>query len=510
MTKRIIQKSLNRVEGDLELKIEVDGNTITDAWVIGTMYRGFEQLLRDRDPMDALVITPRICGICGTAHLYSAVTALEKILNCQIGINGTRTRNICLMTEEIQSDLRHALLMFTVDFCNSIYKDNKYYEEVRAAFEPMKGTYYIETIQHTKKILEIVAMIGGQWPHSSYMVPGGVTFAPTERIFINALSIVDSFIGWVEKSIYGCSLERWLSVRNMTHLQEWLNEKKEHKTGALGLFTRFGRSIELHKEGKGSGNLLSYGNYFDPVEWQPPFESKSRYRPAGFYNAETKTIESFDESQIQEHTAYSWYSDAGSGLHPFKGETIPEYSKDSKKYSWAKAPRYRGKVVEVGALAELVMSGDPLITDMFLKEGSNAWSRQFARFHRPALSLLKLREDIKKVLGDFNESFYFRPPEFTDGEGSGLIHAARGGLGHWVKVEKGKIAHYQIITPTAWNASPRDSDGIRGHWEETFIGTTLKDPDNPMELNHIVRSHDACLVCTVHFHDTGKKIQYGI
>ena len=97
-----------------------------------------------------------------------------------------------------------------------------------------------------------------------------------------------------------------------------------------------------------------------------------------------------------------------------------------------------------------------------------------------------------------------------DGEGAGLIHAARGSLGHWLKVKNGKISKYQIITPTAWNASPRDSEGVRGHWEESFIGTQLSDPENPMELNHIVRSHDACLVCTVHFHDTGKKITYGI
>ncbi len=510
MAKKIIQKSLNRVEGDLELKIEVEGNIITDSWVIGTMYRGFEQILKGRDPMDSLVITPRICGICGTAHLYSAVTALEKILQCKIGINGIRTRNICLMSEEIQSDIRHALLMFTVDFCNSYHKENKHYNEALVAFEPMKGKYYIEAIQNTKKILEIVAMIGGQWPHSSYMVPGGVTFSPNEKIFITALSIIDSFIRWAEESIYGCSLERWLAVKSLADLQAWINEKKSHKTSAVGLFIRMGRSIGLHKLGKGSGNLLSYGNYFDPLTWHPPFTSNNRYRPAGFYNKETKSIEPFDEQYILEHSAYSWYADTGKGLHPFKGETIPEYNTDSKKYSWAKAPRYKDQVTEVGALAELVMSSDPLITDLFQNEGSNAWSRQFARFHRPAVSLLKLREEIKQVLSDFNESFYFKPGELVDGDGYGLIHAARGSLGHWLKVRNGKISQYQIITPTAWNASPRDSNGIRGHWEESFIGTELKDPENPMELNHIVRSHDACLVCTVHFHETGKRITYGI
>lgn len=80
-----------------------------------------------------------------------------------------------------------------------------------------------------------------------------------------------------------------------------------------------------------------------------------------------------------------------------------------------------------------------------------------------------------------------------------MINAARGSLGHWVKIRDGTIENYQVITPTTWNGSPRDAAGRRGHWEESFIGLELKDLENPVELYHVVRSHDACLVCTVHF-----------
>ena len=89
-------------------------------------------------------------------------------------------------------------------------------------------------------------------------------------------------------------------------------------------------------------------------------------------------------------------------------------------------------------------------------------------------------------------------PEIVDGEGCGLLQAARGALGHWVKIAGGVIEHYQIITPTAWNGSPRDSNDRRGPWEEALIGTRVRDVENPVELGHVVRSFDPCLVCTVH------------
>jgi hydrogenase large subunit len=78
------------------------------------------------------------------------------------------------------------------------------------------------------------------------------------------------------------------------------------------------------------------------------------------------------------------------------------------------------------------------------------------------------------------------------------VEAARGALGHWVKVAGGRITHYQIITPTTWNASPRDGDGVRGPWEQALVGTPVRDPDNPVELGHVVRSYDPCMVCCVH------------
>src|SRR5262249_45816935 len=155
-----------------------------------------------------------------------------------------------------------------------------------------------------------------------------------------------------------------------------------------------------------------------------------------------------------------------------------------------KAPRYDDRVVQLGPLADLVIAGDPLLASFFKSEGPNTWLRQFARFHRPVLVLRAMRKTVRELIERLGEPTHIKSEARWNGDGYGLINAARGSLGHWVRVRDGKIANYQVITPTTWNGSPRDSAGRRGHWEESFIGLEIKDVDNPVELHHVVRSHD--------------------
>lgn len=508
--KKLITLEMNRVEGDLELKLEIEDNKVTNAWTVGTMYRGFEQILIGRDMMDSLVVTPRVCGICGTAHLYSAVTAIETALQAPVAKNGIRVRNICLLSEEIQSDARHALLMFTLDFCNEKYKDHPLYPKMLEAFEVLKGKYYRSAIQYTKKILEIVAIFGGQWPHSSFMVPGGVTSMGNRRNLVKSLSIAASYRQWYENEILGCSFERWLENKTPADVEKWLQESEKHANSAIGLFLRFGQDIGLSELGKGNGNMISYGVYFDPEEWKPPYKEQKTLRKGGFYNATTKQIEPLDHLKIAEHVKHSWFVDYEGGAHPWIGQTIPNYETQGEKYSWAKAPRYNGHVLETGCLPELFMDGDPLLQSYYQEQGANVFTRQLARFHRPVRSLMMLNKILLEVDTHFAEPFFIAAPKTGDGEGWGMVQAARGSLGHWAKFENGKIAQYQIITPTAWNASPRDTNGELGHWERSLIGTKFTSEQNPVELGHVIRSHDACLVCTVHFLKTDKKIRYHV
>ena len=507
MVKQTIRMDMNRVEGDLQIEIAVDGNTVTDAWCTGTMYRGFEQILVGRHPNDALVITPRICGICSTSQLYAATSALEMAGQISIAPNGTRIRNLCLMAEAVMSDARHTFLMFTPDFCNPAYHDHALRNAVHDAFEPpFRGHFAQQAVEYSKRILGIVISFGGQWPHSTYMVPGGVTCSFDARTCAHCTEIVDAYVAWYESTVLGCSSERWLAIQSADNFEAWLDEAPTHQASGVGLFTRFGRSIGLHETGKGTQNLLSAGCYHDPDLWQPPFDNPHCLFPGGFYNSATGQIERFDHECIAEHVRHSWFEDHGGGRHPWQTHTTPAYtSDDDDRYSFAKAPRYNDQVAQLGPLADFVLGGDPLITSLFEREGANTWLRQFVRLHRPVVLLDHMRRTIAKLERHIGDSTFIKADLPTEGRGVGLINAARGTLGHWVTLEAGKIAGYQIVTPTTWNGSPRDAAGRRGHWEESFIGLEVKDIDNPIELCHVVRSHDACLVCTVHFTGTHQR-----
>jgi hydrogenase large subunit len=487
---------LNRVEGDLEIQVEVDNELVSEVRSTGTMYRGFEKILVGRSALDGLVITPRICGICSTGHLAAASQALDMIADVVPPPDAVRMRNMALMTEQNQSDMRHTFLMFAADFVNPIYKDCALFQEAVRRYEPFKGETVIEVIKETKKLLEIIAIIGGQWPHSAYMVPGGIASTPTAGDLLQCKLLLRQYRHWYEQRILGCALERWLNVQSDSDLGAWLAESEAHQESDLGFYIRFAREIGLDKIGRGHGNFLSYGSLELPEDTQVSgLHNGSHLIPAGF--AHGTQVCKFDQQQIAEHVAYSWFVDYEGGRHPFDGETRPYATgQEGQKYSWAKAPRYDDLPAETGPLAEMIIAQNPLFTDLVNQGGPTVYVRQLARLVRPAQIIPVMESWLSETTG--GEQFYISPGEIVEGEGFGLIHATRGALGHWVRVDDGAIKHYQIITPTAWNASPRDSNGVRGPWEESLIGTAIKDIDNPVELGHVVRSYDACLVCTVH------------
>ena len=404
MAKQTLSIDLNRVEGDLEFELDVEDGIVVDARCKGIMYRGFEQLLLDRSPTDAMVLTPRVCGICGTAHMYCAVLALESMWQVNVPPNATRIRNLCLMAENLQSDLRQSFLMFTPDFCNPKYAEQAMYPDLMRAFEPFKGKIHRGILEQTKKILEIVAIWGGQWPHSSYMVPGGVTTGPSIRRIIDSSEIVEKQIQYFESDIIGCSIDQWQSLETAQQLFDWAEENPAQANSAMGLFIRFSRHIGLHKIGAGSENMICYGGYHDPQSWQVPYDKAEHLLPAGYFDVDSGKVEAFDQSHIAEHVKYSWYRNYDGGKHPFEGETVPAYLPESEKYSWAKAPRYQGKVVQTGPLAEFMVAQHPLISDLFQLEGGNTWLRQFARLRRVSDSLLNLRKLLKDIQANLDET----------------------------------------------------------------------------------------------------------
>lgn len=496
---------LNRAEGDLEIRVEIEDGIITDAWSAGTMFRGFERMMRGRGALDGLVVTPRVCGICSLTHLTAAVEALDAIAHVTPPDNARRLRNLALMVETVQSDIRQSILMFMVDFANrEAYCDHPLGDEARARYASLSGRAAIEVIRESKRLVQAVAIIGGQWPHTSFMVPGGVTSIPEISKILQCRLIIEGFRSWYERSILGCSIERWLEIQSVDDLAAWLDEKPAHHDSEVGFFIRFSRLANLHTMGKGPNRFLSYGNFPLPLDTAVQGVGGKLMR-AGW--AAGTTVSGFEADKITEDISHSWFKREGSPLHPYEGKTEPYASGQSGRlYSWIKAPRYDGEVLETGPLAEMIVDGHPLFIEMIAKDGANVFVRELARFVRPAYLLPPMKTWMNELLERRQESFYLSVRGIPDGKGAGMIQAARGALGHWVKIRDQKITHYQIITPTAWNGSPRDQDGVRGAWEQALIGTPIKDIKNPVEAGHVVRSYDPCLVCAVHCLQKGEKM----
>ena len=352
---------LNRVEGDLEIHIEVEKGVVTDAWSAGTMYRGFENMLTGLAPMDGLVITPRICGICSTSHLKAAAKALDMFFDVKVPDNAKRVRNISLMTEQIQNDVRHAFLLFMVDFTNSLYRKYPLFDEAITRYEPLKGEAAIQTIQETKKVLEIIAILGGQWPHSSFMVPGGVVSMPSANDATQCLFLLRNFRKWYESRVLGCSIERWVEIKSKSDLNAWLDEAESHSKSNLGFYIRFARKTGLEKIGKGHGKYISFGSLDLPENTSvKSFNGNKQFLLSGFSN--NLQASKFSQEKITEDVSYSWFNDYNSGKHPFNGVTKPYATgSESRKYSWAKAPRYDGMPAETGPLAEMIIGSNPTL-----------------------------------------------------------------------------------------------------------------------------------------------------
>lgn len=493
--RRTIEVPLNRVEGDLEVSAEIEGGVVVDARARATMYRGFERMLVGRGALDGLVLTPRVCGICSQSHLAAAAAALERISGVRPPDGAIRLRNVLLMLEHAQSDVRHTFLSFTADFANPAYARLPLHADAVARWEPFRGETVLEVVRETKRLLEGYALLAGQWPHSSSVVPGGVVWAPGTAEYLQTRLLVTRVRQWYERRVLGCTLARWERVDSAAALEEWLAESPAHRESDLGALIAFARSAGLEATGRGTGACLSYGTLEQPDGdrlWSPGFLDAAGPQP-------------LRETAISEHTAHSYYADETPERHPADGRTRPYATgREGERYSWAKAPRYDGRAPEVGPLADALVSGDPLVADLARRRGTSTLVRQLARAVRPARLLPALERCLGKA--DPGASVYTPPGEIVDGEGAGLVGAARGGLGHWVRIREGRIDAYQIVTPTTWNASPRDSAGRRGPMEEALVGTPVADPENPVELGHVVRSFDACLVCTVHAVKRGRRL----
>lgn len=508
---KIIIDPLTRIEGHLKIEASVENGIVADAKSCGMLFRGLEILMRGRDPFDAQFIMQRICGVCPTAHAMTAALSLDAAFGIadQIPDNGRIIRNLIQGANYIQSHILHFYHLTALDYVdiakvahyegkdsglNSVKAfisrgDINDMASLAPFFPRYEGDYrlpdeaniaavshYLEALKVRKLAHEMSAIFSGKMPHNVAIVPGGVTEVPTVDKITNFLWKLNTIRDFID-NIY---------IPDLLMIAE--------------------AYPDYFDIGKGCGNLLSYG-VFDLDCKEKDLSRRNRLFKQGIVSLPDLKLVSFDPLKITEQVTYSWYK-KGPAQYPHQETTEADHNK-AGAYTWIKAPRYDGKVYEVGPLARIVvnyLSGDMVVkqlVDNVLTTFDTGVEKLFSVLGRHiarALDCKIVTENMAKWLLELKPGeptcIEYRNPE--EAEGIGLWEAPRGALGHWLSIKNSKIANYQCVVPTTWNASPRDENDQPGSMEQAIMGTGIRDEANPFEIGRIVRSYDPCLACAVH------------
>ena len=497
---RIVIDPITRIEGHLKIEAVVENGEVKEARSSGTLFRGFELILRGRDPRDAARITQRICGVCPASHGTASCLALDDAFGIEeIPPNGRIIRNLILGSNFIQSHILHFYHLAALDYVDLTrladyegsdptlrsVKDFIGRGELGPFAPRYEGDYrlpkdvnlemaahYIKAFEMRRRAHQMLAIFGGKMPHNVGVVPGGVTQAPT----------VDKITAFL-----------W----HLNEIRDFIDNV--YIPDVLALAESYPDYLEL---GAGCGKLLAYGAFGEGGG-----DKGEGLFARGIVSPDIE-LKDVDPAKISEDVRHSWYDDSCGGRHPAEGQTLPKWGKEGA-YSWLKSPRYDGEVHEVGPLARVLVNyarGDPktkAVVDSALTELRAAPRALFSVLGRHLARALDCRL-VADAMAEWvlelkpGEPAYVEYALPEEGEGMGLTEAPRGALGHWVEIKGGKIANYQCVVPTSWNASPRDAKGQPGPIEQAIEGTKIRDEENPFEIVRIVRSFDPCLACAVH------------
>lgn len=482
MSRRIIGP-FNRVEGDLEITLDTEDGRVRAAFVNSPMYRGFEQILLGKNPLDALVYVPRICGICSVAQSAAAAQALATGMGLQAPQNGRLAANLTLAAENLADHLSHFYLFFMPDFAREGYRKRSWFGDAESRFKAVSGSASADMLPVRARFMNVMGYLAGKWPHTLSVQPGGSS-RPLEMAEKLRLKILlAEFRGFLENTLFGDKLAAVAALDSEAALMTWMAQRS-HRAD-FPRFLNIARDLELQQLGRATDRFISYGAYT---------EENTALFAAGLWSE--NTLHALDISAIREDVASSWMA-GDSALAPDEGRTLPQPDKVDA-YSWCKAPRLAGQVVETGALARQMVAGHPLLRDLVGRHGASVTARVVARMLELALVLPAMESWLHQIQP--GAPFCLPVGDIDEMRGVGLIEAARGSLGHWLDVRQGKIINYQIIAPTTWNFSPRDAAGIPGALEQALVGLKVDENENsaPLAVQHVVRSFDPCMVCTVH------------
>jgi len=459
---------VTRIEGHLKIKAIVDRvngeQQVVDAWSTGTLFRGVEQILQNRYPWDAVPITQRICGVCPVSHGLAACLTLDAAAGVTLPANGRILRNLVLGANFVQSHMLHFYHLAALDFCDG--PNMPPWEPKWSADKRLDQTtndllvgHYLGALEMIRKAHSAGAVFGGRMPHPPAFIPGGFTSVPNGNRIQEVTAYLNELIPFIQGT--------------------WIPDVQL-------LASVYGDYFSI---GGGPGNLLAYG-VFDLDG-----SGANRLLARGRVENGSTNVLPVDVNAITEDVTASWYDESTNGLPPTTGATVPQYPKNGA-YSWLKAPRYAAETYQVGPLARMWVNGD-------YQNGISVLDRHMAR----ALEAFKVAQAMQTWLTELQngQSGYASNSVPASAASHGLTEAPRGALGHWLEITSSKISHYQVVTPTCWNASPRDSSGVRGPMEQALIGTPVGDSAEPVELLRVVHSFDPCLSCAVHVMRPGEE-----
>lgn len=478
MKKTITFTPFTRLEGNMKIELRIEAGRVAEAFASGTLYRGFESILKGRSPMDALVITCRVCGHCGAAHSAASSSAIAHMCAVDTPPNAVLCRNIIQGAELLLSHLTHFYLSFMPQF--GVPEND---EVLASRFASMTGTSFRKAFRARSQFLALLGIVAGKWPNTLAIQPGGTTKTLNSGEISRASGVITEFRTFLEENLFGCGLDEWLSVDSVTELESWL-ETEAHRNRDLGVFLVEARKAGLERIGISPGRFLSAGGFLDPGSGSLLFRS-------GYYDGRCQEL---NLAEVTEHIKHSWYEAEDEIQFPTE-RTADVNLRKKGAYTWSKAPRYQARSAEVGPLARMVVDEDPLAMDLIRQSPPGVLARVLMRVHEMARVATKLEEWLGQI--DTNEPFFVKA-ELRDSASFALEPAPRGVLGHWIEIEKGLVKNYRIITPTAWNFSPRDANDHPGPVEEALIQTPVEGESDTKNIRHIVNSFDPCLYCSVH------------
>lgn len=538
--KKIVIDPITRIEGHLRAEVVIDeANVIQEAYVSGQLFRGIETILKDRDPRDAGLLAGRICGVCTNSHFRGAVSAVEDAYEIVPPKNAEIIRDLMSLALFIQDHVVHFYhlhLLDYVDVMEALKADPKMTSKTGHLHSPRpyanSHAHYIGVKERLEKFIKsgrLGPFSNGYWGHGAYKLSAEENLLLFSH-YLEALKFQANISRAI--AIFGAKTPhpQTIVVGGITSVADMLNpqrlndfifimkETKEFVDRAyvpdMKLLAKAYREEIKAGDGQGNGNFFSVGGY--------PFDGENRLFENGvIFGHDFENIGVFDSSKVREEVERAWYKEEEPFYTDLHEDGTLKTEKSDDKYSWIKAPRYDGKTMECGPLARVLVSylqGNRFIkpfveefldfTALELKDLSTTVGRNSAR----AIESAYIAEYIFKLVNTLVENIkYYDTKSWEAYEFEGLdaktdgrvfLEVPRGVLAHFISIRNQKIAKYQVIAPTTWNATPKDSKDQRGAYEEALVGIVLEDPSRPLEVIKVLHSFDPCLACAVHVVDT--------